>query len=37
MSRGLIETTNLVINLTPKPIEPSWIIEGNPVAREEFG
>ena len=30
---SLIETANLVVNLTPKPIEPSWIIEGNPVAR----
>jgi len=30
---ALIETTNLVVNLTPKPIEPSWIIEGNPVAQ----
>jgi uncharacterized cupin superfamily protein len=29
----LIETTNLVVNLTRRPIEPSWIIEGNPVAR----
>jgi uncharacterized cupin superfamily protein len=33
MSRAMIEATNLVVNLTPKPIEPSWIIEGNPVAR----
>jgi uncharacterized protein len=32
MSRALIETGNLVVNLTPWPIEPSWIIEGNPVA-----
>jgi uncharacterized protein len=30
---ALIETTNLVVNLTPSPIEPSWIIEGNPVAQ----
>jgi uncharacterized cupin superfamily protein len=30
---ALIETTNLVVNLTPKPIEPSWIIDGNPVAQ----
>ena len=30
---SLIETTNLVVNLTPRPIEPSWIIEGNPVAQ----
>ncbi|SHK36689.1 hypothetical protein SAMN05444159_3086 [Bradyrhizobium lablabi] len=33
MSRTLIETANLVVNLTPRPIEPSWIIEGNPVAQ----
>ena len=33
MSRAMIETTNLVVNLTPRPIEPSWIIEGNPVAQ----
>ena len=32
MSRALIETGNLVVNLTPRPIEWSWIIEGNPVA-----
>jgi uncharacterized protein len=33
MSSALIETTNLVVNLTPRPIEPSWIIEGNPEAK----
>ena len=33
MSRALIETTNLAVNLTPRPIEPSWIIEGQPDAR----
>src|SRR5882724_6777786 len=33
MSRALIETAKLVVNLTPRPIEPSWIIEGNPVAQ----
>lgn len=33
MSRALIETGNLVVNLKPSPIEPSWIIEGNPVAQ----
>jgi uncharacterized protein len=33
MSPSLIETANLVVNLTPRPIEPSWIIEGNPVAQ----
>ena len=30
---ALIETTNLVVNLKPSPIDPSWIIEGNPVAQ----
>jgi len=30
---ALIETTNLVVKLTPRPIEPSWIIEGNPCAQ----
>jgi uncharacterized cupin superfamily protein len=33
MSRALIETSNIVVSLTPKPIEPSWIIEGHPVAQ----
>ena len=33
MSGALIETTNRAANLTPRPIEPSWIIEGNPVAQ----
>jgi uncharacterized cupin superfamily protein len=33
MSRTLIETANLVVNLMSRPIEPSWIIEGNPVAQ----
>jgi uncharacterized cupin superfamily protein len=33
MSRTLIETANLAVNLTPRPIEPSWIIEGSPVAQ----
>src|SRR6202165_6251211 len=33
MSRALIETANLAVNLKPRPIEPSWIIEGNPVAQ----
>jgi hypothetical protein len=28
-----IETTNLVVKLVPRPIEPSWIIEGDPVAQ----
>jgi len=33
MSRSLIEAGNLVVNLTPRPIEPSWIIEGKPDAQ----
>ena len=33
MSRAMIETANVVVNLTPKPIQPSWIIEGDPVAQ----
>lgn len=33
MSRKFIETANVVVNLKPGPIEPSWIIEGNPVAQ----
>lgn len=34
MSGALIETNELAtVKLTPRPIEPSWIIEGNPVAQ----
>jgi uncharacterized cupin superfamily protein len=33
MSQALIEAASLVVNLMPRPIEPSWIIEGNPVAQ----
>ena len=33
MSLALIEAGNLAVTLTPRPIEPSWIIEGNPVAQ----
>jgi uncharacterized protein len=33
MSRTLIETGNVAVTLTPRPIEPSWIIEGKPEAR----
>jgi len=32
MSRGLIEIGNLNVELAPRPIQPSWILEGNPVA-----
>ena len=35
MSLALIETANVAVNLTPRPIEPSWVIEGNPVAQCE--
>jgi uncharacterized protein len=33
MYRSPIETGNLAVNLTSQPIEPSWIIEGNPLAQ----
>ena len=32
MSRELIEIAKLTVDLTPRPIEPSWIIEGKPDA-----
>ena len=32
MSRALIEIANTTVDLTPRPIEPSWIIEGKPHA-----
>ena len=32
MSRALIEVAKLTVDLTPRPIEPSWIIEGRPDA-----
>ena len=32
MSRSLIEIARLAVDLTPRPIEPSWIIEGRPDA-----
>src|ERR1700754_2533178 len=32
MSRSLIEIAKLTVDLTPRPIEPSWIIEGKPDA-----
>jgi len=35
-SRALIEVANTASNLTPSPIEPSWIIEGNPVAQSSL-
>jgi uncharacterized cupin superfamily protein len=33
MSRALIEIAKTTVDLTPRPIEPSWIIEGKPDAR----
>ena len=33
MPRSLIETGHCNVDLKPSPIEPSWIIEGNPEAR----
>jgi hypothetical protein len=32
MSRALIEIAKLTVDLTPRPIEPSWIVEGKPDA-----
>jgi len=32
MSRELIEIAKLTVDLTPRPIEPSWVIEGRPDA-----
>ena len=32
MSRSLIEIAKLTVDLTPRPIERSWILEGNPEA-----
>jgi hypothetical protein len=32
MSRKLIEIAKLTVDLTPRPIEPSWIIDGKPDA-----
>ena len=32
MSYGLIEIGKIDVELTPRPIEPSWIIEGRPEA-----
>ncbi len=33
LSLNLIETASTASNLAPSPIEPSWIIDGNPVAQ----
>ncbi|MCP3459881.1 MULTISPECIES: cupin domain-containing protein [unclassified Bradyrhizobium] len=36
MSLALIETGHCNVDLKPSPIEPSWIIEGNPQARSHL-
>jgi uncharacterized protein len=36
MSRTLIEVANTTSKMRPSPIEPSWIIEGDPVAQLSF-
>jgi uncharacterized cupin superfamily protein len=36
MPRALIETGHTNVDLKPSPIEPSWIIEGNPEARSHL-
>ena len=36
MSRGLIDTGSCAVDLELRPIEPSWIIEGNPVSRSHI-
>jgi uncharacterized protein len=36
ISRALIDVANISPGLTPSPIEPSWIIEGNPVAQSSI-
>jgi uncharacterized protein len=33
VSPALIEAASLAVNLAPRPIEPTWIIEGHPVAQ----
>jgi uncharacterized cupin superfamily protein len=35
-SRARIKVGHTASNLTPSPIEPSWIIEGNPVAQSSL-
>ena len=36
MSRTLIETGSCDVDLELRPIEPAWIIEGNPVSRSRI-
>ncbi|MGY8665505.1 cupin domain-containing protein [Bradyrhizobium sp. UFLA05-109] len=36
MTLALIETGHCNVDLKPSPIEPSWIIEGNPEARSHL-
>jgi hypothetical protein len=30
---SLLETAHIAVDLQPMPIEPSWVIDGNPQAR----
>ncbi|MBC7037435.1 cupin, partial [Salmonella enterica subsp. enterica serovar Enteritidis] len=36
MSRAMIEVSDCNVDLELRPIEPSWIIEGNPVSRSRI-
>jgi uncharacterized cupin superfamily protein len=36
MSAALIEVAKVAVDLTSRPIEPSWIIEGNPEAQSSI-
>jgi uncharacterized cupin superfamily protein len=36
LSPNLIETAKTTSNLTPSPIEPSWVVDGNPVAQSSL-
>jgi uncharacterized cupin superfamily protein len=36
MSRAMIETADCAVDLELRPIEPSWIIEGNPVSHSHI-
>jgi uncharacterized protein len=35
-ARARIEVANIALKLTPSPIEPTWIIEGNPIAQSSL-
>jgi uncharacterized cupin superfamily protein len=36
MSRSLIEVANTAVDLTSSPIDPAWIIEGDPIAQSKI-